>query len=105
MSTYEDLSLEEQVVLEICAEAALNYKPTTLLTNVGEHLARTSHLTLEENGALLRLRMVMEIDADRGFLDQPEVVARVLRCSKHRWLNKLAPVVMPLLNDGVGDMS
>lgn len=105
MTAYEDLSLEEQVVLEICAEAAMNYEPTTLLINVGDHLARTSHLTLEENGALLRLRMVMETDSDHGFLDQPDVVARVLRCSKHRWLTKLAPVVMPLLNDGVGDVS
>jgi hypothetical protein len=102
MSTYRDLSLEDQVVYEICAEAALNHVPKIFWTNADLFLVQTCHLTLEEKGALVRLLMTMELSENHDFLDKPEVVARILRCSKHRWVNKLAPSVMPLINDRVG---
>ena len=105
MRAYDDLSWEEQAVYEICAEAALNYEPKIFSADSDLFLARTCHLTLEENGALVRLLMTIELSEKRDFLDKPEVIARILRCSKHRWVNKLAPTVMPLINDLVGDAS
>jgi hypothetical protein len=102
---YEDASLEEQVVYEICAESALSYEPNIFSADADLFLARTCHLTLEENGALVRLLMTMELSEDHDFLDKPGIVARILGCSKNRWLSKLAPVVIPLIKDGVGDVS
>ena len=60
---------------------------------VGDYLADTRHLTVEQHGAYLLL--LLYLWSSGGCLaGQPRDVARMLGISGHKW-NVLAPVILP----------
>ena len=62
----------------------------------------TNHLDTEEHGAYLLLLMTAWRVADCSLPDDDARLARMCRCTKKRWVEKLRPVVAPffVIEDG-----
>src|SRR5688500_19115913 len=80
-------------------------EPSVLYIDCAEYLEQTDHLSAEEQGAFIVLRMFMVQSGNRDILEDEEGLCRVLRCSRHRLSTKLPAKVQPRLDLLTGDLS
>jgi len=70
---------------------------------VADFLAETLNLTLEQQGAYLRLLFFMWKRRWRSIADDEREIARILGCTRHRWRTKLRPVLVDFFEAFAGD--
>lgn len=65
---------------------------------VGDYLADTMHLTLEQHGAYLKMLMVLWRQSCRPIPDDDDHVARILGVTASRWRKAIRPAIEPLFD-------